>query len=267
MKTYQKNNRTFHVIEIGDTFGRLTVIGKGKGIVDKTGHKFGSWVCQCSCEDQTILEVRTTALTMGRTKSCGCLQRELFPNSNIDPKTKQFESKNGNHYDLTGEFGKGYATSGEEFWFDLEDYDKIKDYTWNIKRDREKDAYKYVVSTGKNGKRIFLHRLVTNCPKGKDVDHVNHNTLDNRKENLRPLEHYKNIGHCKVYTNNTSGVKGVNYDKARDKWKACLVVNKKTKLNKRFDTFEEAVKARQEAEEKYQQGFRYKPEEDLYNKG
>lgn len=53
----------------------------------------------------------------------------------------------------------------------------------------------------------------------------------------------------------------------RNKWKASLVVNKETKLNKRFDTFEEAVKARQDAEEKYQQGFRYNSDEDLYNRG
>ena len=40
--------------------------------------------------------------------------------------------KKYNTYDLTGEYGIGYTSKDEEFYFDLEDYDKIKDYCWRI---------------------------------------------------------------------------------------------------------------------------------------
>lgn len=41
-------------------------------------------------------------------------------------------AKQYNRYDLSGEFGKGWTNKEEEFWFDLEDFDKIKNYCWHF---------------------------------------------------------------------------------------------------------------------------------------
>lgn len=70
-------------------------------------------------------------------------------------------------------------------YIDLEDIEKIKPYRWCPYKSPYSDNF-YVQSTGrKNFSRIPLHRFITDCPKGKEVDHINHNGLDNRKSNLR----------------------------------------------------------------------------------
>ena len=65
------------------------------------------------------------------------------------------------------------------------------------------------------GKRVSvsLHRLVTNAPKGMDVDHVNHNTLDNRKANLRICTRSENARNNKGHKGRASRYKGVYFDK------------------------------------------------------
>ena len=75
-----------------------------------------------------------------------------------------------------------------EVLIDDEDYDKIKDSKWNLHK-HKKDKSFYAVSGKYLGNykstTIRLHRLIMNCPKNKQVDHINGNTLDNRKSNLR----------------------------------------------------------------------------------
>ena len=59
-------------------------------------------------------------------------------------------------------------------------------------------------------KRVRLHRWITDCPKGKVVDHINHNTLDNRRENLRITDHFGNMQNRQ---DNKVGCTGVYYNK------------------------------------------------------
>ena len=79
------------------------------------------------------------------------------------------------------------------------------------------------------GKTFKLHRIIMNAPKDLEVDHINHNTLDNRKCNLRLVTKAENAQNkIKAQSNNkTSGLRGVSYKKDRDKWKAYLTLNKK----------------------------------------
>lgn len=95
------------------------------------------------------------------------------------------------------------------------------------------------------------------APQDMEVDHINHNPADNRKENLRIVEHYKNITYSKTRTDNTSGRKGVYWDKSRQKWMASITYNKKTYYLGRFDDFEDAVKAREDAEKRIHKEFHY----------
>ncbi len=141
----------------------------------------------------------------------------------------------------------------------MSDYDIIKKYHWSEKGDTG-----YVVTKVWNNNRpssLSLHRLIMQENgfdiNNHDIDHKNHRTYDNRKENLRICEHYQNIVATKTYANNTSGRKGVSWDKSRNKWTVSITVNKKTYHIGRYDNFEDAVKAREEAEETYHQEFHY----------
>jgi hypothetical protein len=113
------------------------------------------------------------------------------------------------------------------------------------------------VMTRKGNKLVSLHRLITKATKDEVVDHINHNKLDNRDENLRKCTQSENMRNQGVRTNNTSGVTGVTWDKSRSKWEAYVRINGKTIHLGRFSSKEDAVAARKKAEEEYFGEFRY----------
>ena len=98
------------------------------------------------------------------------------------------------------------------------------------------------------GRQTYLHREIVDYDL---VDHINGNSLDNRKCNLRDANKSINGQNTLIRKDNTSGVKGVSFRKSSGKWKAQLVVNNKHVLCKLFSTKEEAINARKEAEELY----------------
>lgn len=73
---------------------------------------------------------------------------------------------------------------------------------------------------------VILHRLLTNAPKGMHVDHINHDTLDNRKSNLRVVTRSQNLQNRAGATRTSkSGVRGVTWHKASNRWAAKIRVN------------------------------------------
>ena len=155
---------------------------------------------------------------------------------------KKSTQRHFNKYDLSGEYGIGYTTNtNKEFYFDLEDYNKIKNYCW-----WENDNG-YVISQ-KYKKNIRLHRVIMNPPKNKQVDHIYHNRMDNRKINLRIVSNQENSCNKKV--------KGVYYDKTKKKWAACLTFNK-DKHFKRFNNIDDAIKYREYLEDKFFKEYKF----------
>ena len=222
-------------------FGKLTVIKRVEN--DKQGNT--QWLCQCDCYGENSLKIiRSVSLRNGDTKSCGCLQKETI--REVSQTNKKY-----NTYDLTGNYGIGYTYKSEEFYFDLEDYDKIKDYCWHINKDD------YVV-TGLNNRNIFMHRIIMNCPSNMEVDHKFHDNFDCRKEFLRIVTPSQNQMNRGIHKNNTSGVKGVSWHKDKEKWRSYISINKKCTQLGYFDNFEEAVNVRKIAEEKYYGEYRLK---------
>lgn len=134
---------------------------------------------------------------------------------------------------------------------DDEDYERIKKDFENLKWTVTKNRNKFYVQKRVNGKNIYLHRYIMNCPKGKYVDHINHNTLDNRKQNLRITNNADNLRNGEIRVNNKTGIKGVYFDNKRNKYVANIKVNYKGIFLGRFDTLEEATQIRKEAEIKY----------------
>lgn len=222
--------------KIGEKYGRLTIIGEAESYIYPSGNKERRVLVQCDCNSEPF-EVALNSLRSGKTTSCGCVCRE---------KAKETHKKY-NKYDLTGDYGIGYTSKGREFYFDKDDFDLIKDYCWCI---GSKDGY--VIARGLNTKKtILMHRLVTNCPKDKVVDHINHDTTNNRKSNLRICSHSENGKNRSVSKNNKIGVTGVSWEKARNKWRATIKINGKRIHLGLFENLEEAIKARLEAEKKY----------------
>lgn len=70
--------------------------------------------------------------------------------------------------------------------------------------------------------QIFLHRVVTECPKGLEVDHINHDTLDNRLVNLRVCTRGQNARNRVLQKNNSSGFTGVSWSSSRQTWIASI---------------------------------------------
>ena len=89
---------------------------------------------------------------------------------------------------------------------------------------------KTLLVTG-NINTVKLHRLIMGARKGEVVDHLNGNTYDNRKCNLRITDHSGNLRNTGKYKNNTSGYRGVQElkDGRRKKWKAEVTIESKTK--------------------------------------
>jgi hypothetical protein len=135
-----------------------------------------------------------------------------------------------------------------EVLLDDEDFKVIKSMgKWNIHMVR---GFPYVEKRVKVGQLIQLSRFLLGAKKGEYVDHINRNTLDNRRCNLRICTNGANLRNGKIRPNNKSGYTGVFHTKY-DTWTSFIIVNYKRIHLGSFKTFEEAVKVRKEAEVKY----------------
>ena len=244
------------IIDItGEKFGRWVVKGRAEDCIDKDGKTRPMWICDCDCGTKNVL-VLGSNLRRGKSLSCGCLVKEI--NSEIHKKF--------NTYDLSGDYGIGIMQNGKEFWFDLEDYDKIKDYCWHEDIDGYICANEFKNEKSKNA-TTKLHRIVMGVtnPKVK-IDHIYHNLYDNRKSQLRLATSQENNRNQQLSILNTSGKTGVSKIKNKNKWRAYITINNKQINLGRFNSFEDAVEARLKAEEKYFGEFQYKvspsPEDD-----
>ena len=208
-----------------------------------------SWICQCDCDRHTIIRVKADNLRSGNTNSCGCYNADR-----IKEVCKKY-----NRYDLSGEYGVGYCYNQDiEFYFDLEDYDKIKDYCWYY----SKRGY---IESRINGKLIKIHRLIMDVDDPNiEVDHKFHDksgkprTYDNRKINLRLCPHQKNSCNSKVYVNNTSGTTGVRFNSKRQVWQARITYLGKDYYLGSFKNKEDAIRARKKKEIELFNEYQYK---------
>lgn len=103
------------------------------------------------------------------------------------------------------------------FQIDKEDFEKIKKHKWHGNKTGEKI---YIRS---NCRKLYLHRVIMGAKKGMVVDHINGDTLDNRKKNLRNCSHKKNIyNQVAQKRNKTSIYKGVCFAKRERKWRSYI---------------------------------------------
>lgn len=121
---------------------------------------------------------------------------------------------------------------------------QVCSHYWSIANYRGKIYAQSFIGYDLNNKKIniLLHRLITKCPKHLMVDHINHNTLDNRLENL------------KICTNKENQHNRRNFEGVRQtKWgyQVQMRVNNKSKCFGTYKTLDEAKQVRISAEKEY----------------
>lgn len=110
-------------------------------------------------------------------------------------------------------------------------------------------AASYIRSEGKKVK-VYLRRIICKAEKGQYVDHINGNTLDNRKENLRICSYSENQMNRKIVSNNSSGHRGISYEKRTGLWTARVKFKGKSKWLGRFQSKDDAISVYRESARK-----------------
>jgi hypothetical protein len=105
------------------------------------------------------------------------------------------------------------------------DFECVNQFRWCAHGGRDGRTWyaKRAVSVG-DGKQItmLMHRFILDAPTELQVDHVNHNGLDNRRENLRLCTELENRRNRKAWENSSTGFKGVRWRKNIRKWEATI---------------------------------------------
>lgn len=144
-----------------------------------------------------------------------------------------------------------------EVLIDNEDVEKVISVgSWHAIYDKTLAFPNYYICHRESGKPCLkLHRFVMNCPRDKEVDHINHNTLDNRKQNLEICTHFENQQNLTNKKTEQTGVffrKRIQRNKLREFWVGNISKNKK-KYSKEFKTKQDAINWR-----KYMESILYK---------
>lgn len=114
-------------------------------------------------------------------------------------------------------------------------------------------AKRSIAAKGEQRSSMFMHRLIASRMVGRalerheQVDHINGDSLDNRRSNLRIATTSQNIANSKPQSGRSSRFKGVCWDKSREKWIAGITINYRRQNLGRYDTEEAAYAAYCEA--------------------
>ena len=235
----------------GKIFGKLTVLEQAEDYINPKGKRSAKWLCQCSCGSDPV-SVRQSGLKDGTTQSCGCLHKEISREvcRNIRHKT--------NKYDLSGDYGIGWASNNDiQFYFDLKDYELIKDYCWCVCE----PVKGYVrIETKINGKGVNIAQFLTGV---KDIDHIDRNPMNNQRSNLRNATRSQQGMNRNKQSNNTSGFIGVYLNKRSNKWFSAIKIQGHTKYLGSFIDKKDAIIKRLQAEIEYF-GVDFSPQRHLF---
>lgn len=138
---------------------------------------------------------------------------------------------------------------------DDDDFELISKFNWSASN----YGYAQAHFTKEDGRytKISMHRLISGLRLGdkREVDHINGNTVDNRRSNLRIVSHSENMKNARQRKTNTSGYKGVSWSSSLNRWMAFISVEGRTKNLGMFSDKESAYKAYCNAALKYHGEF------------
>lgn len=150
-------------------------------------------------------------------------------------------------------------TQGQVALVSDEDYEYLMQWKWKAQRNRN---HWYAVrnqhigrENGKSkSKSVYMHRLILERA-GVDlkhfVDHKDRNGLNNQRDNLREVTHAENLQNLSSHKKNSSGFRGVSWNKEKGCWQSRIQIDRKQKHLGWFSDKDEAIKVRLEAEKKY----------------
>ncbi len=147
------------------------------------------------------------------------------------------------------------SISGKEAIIDAKYFEFLSQFPW----DAHPRGYFMCSSSGTwNGWELqhkLLHHFIIKLlghkvPKGKIIDHVDKDTFNNQRLNLRIITQQGNCCNAKMRINNTSGISGVHWDKVRHKWVASIKISDKNIFLGRFNSKKDASEARLVADKK-----------------
>lgn len=132
------------------------------------------------------------------------------------------------------------------------DYDRVSKYNWN--------RWGRYISGWVGNKTTSIHRFIMNAKRGEIVDHIDHNTLNNTRENLRicsQSENMRNKSTAKNATHGMNGIARVKYGRMnRYRYRVRITVEGETHELGMYDDLKDAQEARIQGEIKYFGEFR-----------
>ena len=130
--------------------------------------------------------------------------------------------------------------------------EKVKKYSWCLLFVNETFYARAEIKVNGKKEAVMLHRLIMNCPIDMQVDHINHDTQNNTKNNLRIVTKKQNMENRKGAERNCkSGIRGVNWFKRDSLWEVNVGHNGKKIYGGRFKDIVQAEKAAKELRKQY----------------
>ena len=144
-------------------------------------------------------------------------------------------------------------TKGKFALVDDEDFEWLNQFKWYISDSGYALRRVYIRGSGRKnqkGKTIRMHCLINNTPSEMITDHIDRNRLNNQRSNLRVADYRLNGINRGKQKNNTSGHKGICWNKSAKKWMAEIKCKKKIYLGI-YEFIEDAIIARKKVEKIY----------------